>query len=133
MRDILGAMDAAVAPEPSRDVTSGLYLGHVTRIETSSPEAITVDFVTAQMEPGLTDQQRQSSSWPDDFGWNRYKHPQRLSAENASSLITGGLRFEPATFEEFAADWNADPDASSLNYYVLVQDGGLVAAWPWQY
>jgi hypothetical protein len=133
MRDILGDMDAAVALEPSRDVTAGLYLGHITRVETGTAPAFTVDFVTAQMQPGVSAQQRQASSWPDHFGWNRYAHPQRLTAATVSSLITGGLHFEPVSLDGFAREYASDSDASTLNYYVLVRDGGIEAVWPWQY
>lgn len=132
MRDILGMMGDVVSEEPSGDVRRGLFLGHITRVEASGTPAFVVDFVTPEMQPGVSKEQREKSSWPGYFGWNRVKHPQRFSADSAI-LITGGPRFEPVSLDGFARECAASPESGSLNYYVLVSDGEIEAVWPWQY
>jgi hypothetical protein len=131
MRDILGKTDDAVATEPAGDVSRGVFLGHITSVVTSPVPAFEVDFVTPDMQPGVTKEQRERSSWPDYFGWNRFKHRQRFGAGYAS-LITGGMRFEPVSFEQFAREYASDQDSASLNYYILVRGHEIDAVWPWQ-
>jgi hypothetical protein len=132
MRDILGMMGDAVAAEPSGDVSHGLFLGRITRVEPSGTGAFVVDFVTPEMQPGVSKEQREKSSWPGYFGWNRFKHPQRFRADR-STLITGGLRFEPVSMDGFVREYKASSESGSINYYLLVSEGEIEAVWPWQY
>jgi hypothetical protein len=132
MRDILGRVGDVVSAEPSGDVRRGLFLGHITRVEASGTPVFVVDFVTPEMQPGVSKEQREKSSWPRYFGWNRIKHPQRFGAEWAI-LITGGMTFEPVSLDGFVSEYRASPESGSLNYCVLVSDGQIEAVWPWQY
>lgn len=60
------------------------------------------------------------------------QHVQRLRVDRAT-LISGGSRFEPVTFQGFVREYRGRSDSGSVNYYMLLRDGEIEALWPWQY
>lgn len=125
-------MNVAVKPEPDADVSDGLFMGRVVQIETgASTPTFVIDFVTAEMMPDVSKEQRERSSWPDYFGWNKTKHPQRLRIYDSAELVTGGLRFLSVSPKGFVHEWKTYPSSEDLNYYIAIRDREVVALWPW--
>ena len=130
---MLVGLEPVVRPEPSGDSTGGTYLCRIVSITTTPIPTVVVDLITNDWQPGTTTRDRERSSWPDHWGWNRTRHPQSLSLTDATLAATshsGDLRIvSPAAF---AAWWKRDwfPEG---NFYITFWGGSVDRLWPWTY
>lgn len=134
LEDILVGLEPQLDAEPKGDAAAGgTYLCRIVGISADvAPAVVSVDLITAAFPPGTSVQDRERSSWPDRWGWNRFKHVQRLSlayATLAGTRHAGDLVV--MTPKRFAATWEARRD---WNYYI--QFGAkteVTQLWAWTY
>jgi len=132
LRDVLWSLGQSASAEPSVDVTSGLFLGRIVAVDTDEPApSLDIDFVSAEMQPGLTTRQRQRSSWPRYFGWNKFRHVQTVRLSDSATVCSYGYDYQAVPLETFARDIERyDPDGE-LVWYVALDKGRAVVVWPW--
>ena len=134
LRFILYDMRVAVEPEPSEDVSDGLFFGRIVQVESGTrTPVLVVDFITPEMAPSVSKEQRERSSWPDVFGWNKMKHRQRIPVyESAEFVIGGTVRFHSVSQKEFVHALKSHKEGGSiLKYYIALEDQEIIAIWPW--
>jgi hypothetical protein len=132
LRDVLYSLGQSASAEPSADVTSGLFLGHIVAVRSEEPHpSLDIDFVSDEMQPGLTKRQRERSSWPRYFGWNKFRHVQTIRLSDSATVCSFGYDYQAIPLETFADDIDRyDPDGE-LVWYVALNKGRVVVVWPW--
>jgi len=130
--DLMYNLQESVAAEPSADVDQGLFLGYLASVESlDATPALVLDFVTADMQPGVTVEQRRKSSWPRYFGWNRVPHSQRAPLAGSAVISLVGNELRPTSLEALASEVESGDQEKPRVWCIALSDGQVTAVWPW--
>jgi hypothetical protein len=140
LQQLVGELEAKPEPEPKGDVSDGLYLGRITRIDSrGATTTVVVDFASDAFMPWETPEHAKKSSWPRYYGWNRYRHAQSFLLPGDAIVFETdpdlkiGLGLVAVSVGDYVRQWRAPltPDDAAVDY-VQVADGKIAMVWPWR-
>ena len=121
LESLLVGIDLPVEPEPSTDVTTGVFIVMVAGVEATPTPALNIDVLTDRRGYGNASNTA-----------NRSMHVQRVALlDDAVLAVPGAMsEYRIVTPADFVAGWASDSTARGTAYYLRLYRGRVGAAWP---